>query len=61
MSSSGRNTVHVVVMAVVLQLDEEVLAPEDVLEARRGFERGLLVALQDQLRARARRGSRSWR
>ena len=40
----------VVVDAVVLQLDEEVLATEDVLEARGGFERGLLLPLQDQLR-----------
>ena len=40
----------VVFQAVVLELDEEVLAAEDVLEPRRRFERGLLVALQDQLR-----------
>ena len=51
----------VVVDVVVLQLDEEVIAPEDVLEARRRFERGLLVAGEDQLRdeaaeASARRG-----
>ena len=50
MSSSGRNTVTSSSMAVVLQLDEEVVAAEDVLEARRRFERGLLVARQDQLR-----------
>ena len=37
-------------LAVVLQLDEEVLAPEDVLEAGRGFERGVVLALQDELR-----------
>ena len=40
----------VVFQAVVLELDEEVLAAEDVLEARGRFERGLLLALQDQLR-----------
>ena len=45
---------HVVVDAVVLQLDEEVVAAEDVLEARRGFERGLvLVAGEDELRHEA--------
>ena len=41
---------NVVVDVVVLQLDEEVIAPEDVLEARRGLERGRLVAGEDQLR-----------
>ncbi len=40
----------VVFLAVILQLDEEVLAAEDVLEARRGFERGVGFALEDQLR-----------
>ena len=53
MSSSGRITLRVVVEAVVLQLDEEVVAAEDVLEAARGFERGLLVAREDQLRDEA--------
>ncbi len=38
---------------MILQFDEEVLAAEDVLEPGRGFERGLLFTLQDQLRHEA--------
>src|SRR6185436_7715182 len=41
---------HVVVLTVVLELDEEVVAAEDVLEARRGLDRGAFVAREDQLR-----------
>ena len=44
------NDPNVVLETVVLELDEEVIAPEDVLEARRGFEGSLLVAGEDQLR-----------
>ena len=40
----------VVVDAVVLELDEEVLAPEDLLEPRRRGQRRAFVALQDELR-----------
>jgi hypothetical protein len=50
MSSNGRKTF--VVLVVILQLDEEVIAAEDVLEARRGFEHGLLLTGEDQLRTR---------
>ncbi len=32
--------------AVVLQLDEEVVAPEDVLQPRRALQRALVVALE---------------
>src|SRR5205085_233789 len=35
--------------AVVLQLDEEVVAPEDVLQAGRLLERALVVAPQQRL------------
>ena len=35
---------------MVLQLDEEVFASEDVLEPRRRFQRGLGLVLQDELR-----------
>ncbi len=53
MSRSGTDDAGVVVHAVILELDEEVLAPEDVLEPRRRGERGLVVTLQDQLRDEA--------
>ena len=49
----GPDDAGVVVDPVVLQLDEEVLFAEDVLEPRRGFERGVGFVLQDQLRDEA--------
>ena len=48
----------VVFLAVVLELDEEPVASEDVLEARRRRERGGFVALQDQLRDEATEATR---
>ena len=47
--------------AVVLQLDEEVVAPEDVLEARRGLERARLVAVEQQLQHEPAEAARWWR
>ena len=41
---------HVVFDAVILELDEEVVAAEHVLEARGRLERGLLLPREDELR-----------
>ena len=47
--------------AVVLDLDEQVVAPEDVLEPAGRLEGRLLVAPHAGAGARGRRGSRWWR